>query len=129
MKEIQKAVIKKGGKFLVVLRSPYTKHFPNHWDFPGGKLEQGESPEEGIKREILEETTLNADIDKIIGVYEMDIENAGYKTHRFSIYSTKNVFGDVRISQEHTDFRWVTRDELEKMKKEPYMDLFLKDNI
>lgn len=128
MKEIQKAVIIKDNKFLIVLRSPNAKYFPEHWDFPGGKLEHGEDPKEGIKREILEETSLHVEPIDVVGVYEMDLDNAGRNTHRFTVFSTKIISGKVKISFEHMDFKWISKEELLGMKIEPFMKQYLKDN-
>ena len=55
MKLVQKAVVKNGNKFLILLRSPESFSFPEHWDFPGGRLEEDEEPFAGIEREVFEE--------------------------------------------------------------------------
>ena len=46
----QKAMIQEGGKFLILKRSPDAHTYPNHWDFPGGRLESGEDIKEGLER-------------------------------------------------------------------------------
>lgn len=122
MKVIQKAVIKKNGKFLVVLRSKDSKYFPGHWDFPGGKLEKNEGLFSGIEREILEETNLKAKAIKVVGTYNMKLD-APYKviSHRFVVYNTKVLSGKIKISREHTKFMWATKSQLLKAKIEPYM--------
>jgi 8-oxo-dGTP diphosphatase len=58
MKLVQKAILKKDSKFLIILRSPNAKFFPGYWDFPGGKIEVNEDPIKGIEREVIEETNL-----------------------------------------------------------------------
>lgn len=80
MRLVQKAAIKKDDKYLILLRSSNAALFPNHWDFPGGKLEDGEDPVKGIEREISEETTLKAKALEVIGVYEFDLQNKGQMT-------------------------------------------------
>ena len=52
---VQKAIVKDKNNFLIILRSPSAKFFPEHWDFPGGKLEPNEEPFAGIEREVIEE--------------------------------------------------------------------------
>ena len=125
MKEIQKAVIKKGDKYLILLRSPEAVFFPLHWDFPGGKLEPGEDPKSGIEREVIEETELKVIARDVIGVYEMVLKDI---PHRFTVYSTETVSGEVNISHEHLEFKWATKDEILKMKIEPYMVSYFKEN-
>jgi 8-oxo-dGTP diphosphatase len=58
-KKVTAAVIFKNGKVLVAQRSPESS-LPNKWEFPGGKMEENETPEDCLKREIQEE--LNIDI-------------------------------------------------------------------
>ena len=130
MKIIQKAVINKGNKFLVVLRSPDSLHFPSHWDFPGGKLEQGEDPFSGIEREVLEETNLKIKPLGVIGTYTMKLD-VPYKvvSHRFVVYNVRVLSGKVRLSKEHTKFMWATKTNLLKLKIEPYMKRYFKDHL
>jgi len=54
MTEVACALIKRGDEFLITQRSEKMSH-PLAWEFPGGKLFPGESPERGLKREIYEE--------------------------------------------------------------------------
>ncbi len=125
---VQKAVIKKDGKFLIALRSPTAKYFPNHWDFPGGKLEPNEEPFAGIEREILEETTFQVKALEVVGVYEMDIDKIGKNSHRYTIYSTKILSGKIKLSDEHLKFRWATKEEILQLKVEPYLRLYFKEH-
>lgn len=55
----QKAFIIHDGRVLAVQRSAGDMAYPNKWDFPGGHVEAGESPEEALRREVWEETGLN----------------------------------------------------------------------
>lgn len=127
MKEIQKAVIKKGSTFLIVLRSKKAVFFPEHWDFPGGKLEPNEEPFAGIEREIVEETGLKVKALGVVGVYEMVLKDI---PHRFSVYSTKSSSKnqEVKLSHEHTAFKWATKEEILKLKIEPYMVDYFKEH-
>ena len=128
MKLIQKAVIKKDNKFLILLRSHKADYFPEYWDFPGGKLEPNEDPFAGIEREVVEETTLNVKALKVIGVYELDLDDAGEDTHRFTVYNIKIISGDVKIGHEHLEFRWTTKEEILQLKIEPFIPLYFKEH-
>ncbi len=68
------AIIKNAeGKILVGKHSmSQRKPYPGYWDFPGGKLEDGETPEECIKREVLEELGVQVTELKLLGVYHHD---------------------------------------------------------
>jgi 8-oxo-dGTP diphosphatase len=130
MRLVQKAIIKKGECFLVLRRSPTAAYFPNYWDFPGGGLEAGEEPYTGIEREILEETGLKAKALQVVGEYELDLDNIGEITHKFTVYAAK-VTSDknkIRLSHEHSGFRWATKPQILNMKIELYMREYFKEH-
>ncbi len=129
MKLIQKAIVKKNHQFLIVLRSPNAKFFPEHWDFPGGKLESNEEPFAGVEREVNEETSLKVKALKVVGTYEMELGYKGEKIpHRFTIYSTEVISGDVKLSNEHLEYKWATKEEILKLKIEPYIRSFFEEH-
>ncbi len=68
------AVIKRDGRFLIAQRRT-TGSFPLKWEFPGGKLEIGESPKEALRRELREELGVEAEIGIEIGRYECAYPN------------------------------------------------------
>ena len=61
------AVIFDGGKVLITRRPDDARH-PGFWEFPGGKVDPGESPEEALRREIREE--LDAEV-RVVGIYDV----------------------------------------------------------
>lgn len=125
MRIIQKALIENNGKYLVLLRSPDAETWPDHWDLPGGKLEDNETPKEGIEREIQEETNLKAEIGKVIVEFIMHFPDMDRK---FIIYKTNKFSGTVTLSHEHTDFRWASKQEILEMKIEPFLKKFFETN-
>ncbi len=129
MKLIQKALLTQDDKYLILLRSPDSIHFPDHWDLPGGKLEENEEPTRGIEREIFEETGLQVRATRVADVMELDIEKKGTPTHRFTIYETEMVLGDINISHEHTVYKWATRDEILHLKTEPFIQAYFEKQI
>ena len=64
------AVIRKGDRILATQRG--YGEFKDGWEFPGGKIEQGEQPEEALKREIQEELQSVIEIDDYLGSVEYD---------------------------------------------------------
>lgn len=80
------------------------------WEFPGGKLEENESPEQGLKREIKEELNIDIDVIDIVDVIYHKYEEL---TILLLCYSAKYVSGDIKAI-ECNDYRWVDIEELER---------------
>jgi len=126
MQQIQKALIQKDNKILVMLRSAEAKFFPEHWDLPGGKLEANEDRSAGLEREVFEETQLKVKTQEILKVLDIDLEYNGQRIpHQFTVYSVEILSGEVKLSHEHTDYKWYTKEEILKLKLEPYLRLLL----
>jgi 8-oxo-dGTP diphosphatase len=62
------AVIRRGEKILIAQRKADSKVEPLKWEFPGGKIEHGETPEECLAREIKEELNLKIKVGELIGI-------------------------------------------------------------
>ena len=69
MTTVTAAVIERGGRILICRRGPEQKH-GGKWEFPGGKLEEGESPRESLRRELREELRIEARIESEITSYQ-----------------------------------------------------------
>lgn len=122
---VVKGVIKKENKYLVLKRSPKAHAFPNHWDFPGGRLEPGETLKEGMEREILEETGLEATAVSELAVYDIEVKG---RTRDFHLWKIENATDNITLSNEHTEYKWLMPAEILKDLHEPYMDEFFRDS-
>ena len=101
MIEVVAAVIEHEGKYLIARRAP-GKHLAGYWEFPGGKIEEGETPEQSLQREIQEEFGLYAEI----GVYLGDsIYDYGTKVVRLMAYQAI-VHEEVVESTDHDRIEW-----------------------
>ena len=107
----------------MLLRPPDKKHFPSHWDLPGGKLEEGEGEIEGLKREILEETKLVVK-DQPLFMGEFESEAHG-KIWMVKVFIIEQATGECTINEEHIDYKWVSKGEMKVMKKPPYVQKVL----
>ena len=111
MKEIQVtgALIKKNDKYLIGRRGPNEKS-PGLWEFPGGKIEEGETPIECIKRELKEELNINAEIGDLVTKYNYDYPNVSYLLYFFKI---KSYVGEFKIIV-HDKLEWVSLNDFHK---------------
>lgn len=121
MKNIVKAIISKDKKYLLIKRNEGSKFFPNLWDFPGGKLKKDEDLLYGLKREVFEETALKIIPNEL--VREINIEEQGEKIY-FRVFSIKSFDGNVKLSEDHSDFIWIEKNELNKYKLTPVVDIY-----
>ena len=106
------AVIRDGDKYLLCKR-PSAKRHGGLWEFPGGKLEAGESLEDAARREILEE--LGATV-MTVGEPLIRIRDAGsvYEI----VFTPVGITGEVH-ALEHEEIRWVTVDEITRLDLAP----------
>jgi 8-oxo-dGTP diphosphatase len=101
------AVLEKGGRILVARRKS-TDRFGGQWEFPGGKLEPGETPEGCLKRELMEEFGIDAGIGRFIG--STLSESAGFLI-RLDAFEAFHLAGKFEL-REHDEIRWVMPSEL-----------------
>ncbi|HFI0304643.1 TPA: (deoxy)nucleoside triphosphate pyrophosphohydrolase [Streptococcus suis] len=108
------AVIEKDGKIFCAQR-PEEKSLGGYWEFPGGKLEIGETPEEALIREIKEEFDSEIEIISFLNEasYEYDFGIVTMKT-----YLSKLVDGELTLL-EHQDSKWLPIEQLDELKWAP----------
>lgn len=94
------------------------------WEFPGGKMEAGESAEEALQREIWEELETRIAIERLVTTVEWDYPKFHLKMHCYWCYVES---GSLTL-REHEAARWLTKDELESVKWLP-ADLQILDKI
>lgn len=78
MKSVTAAIILKDDTVLITRRRPNEK-LPGYWEFPGGKMEEGETPQECIERELFEELGVKSKADKIIVESEYHYEHGSFR--------------------------------------------------
>ena len=82
--------------------------FKGQWEFPGGKIEVGETPQQALIREIQEELTVKVKVGKLIDTIEYDYP----KFHlNMKCFLCVIVYGDI-ILKEAEDSKWLNKDEL-----------------
>ncbi|MBJ13244.1 MAG: 8-oxo-dGTP diphosphatase MutT [Candidatus Marinimicrobia bacterium] len=125
MISVSAGVIRKKNKILIGRRAP-NERASGLWEFPGGKMEQGETPEECLKRELMEELGIKADIGTLFTKYEYKYPNVTYQLY---FYFVDNFSGKLKYSA-HDKLEWVSIDEFTKYDflpgDQPVLDLLSK---
>ena len=102
------AVIVTGGRVLACERSA-PPEVAGRWEFPGGKVEPGESDEEALARECLEELGVRVEVGRRVGP---DVPLAHGRAV-LRVFAVTLLNGDVPRALEHTAMRWLAVDELD----------------
>lgn len=102
-----KAVNENGEPIIFATQRGYGE-FKGGWEFPGGKIEAGETPQEALKREIMEELDTEISVGTLIDTIEYD-----YPEFHLSMdcFWCKIISGDL-VLKEHEVARWLTKNQL-----------------
>ncbi|MBR6930327.1 MAG: 8-oxo-dGTP diphosphatase MutT [Bacteroidales bacterium] len=82
------------------------------WEFPGGKMEQGETPKEALEREIREELSAEINVDELFGTVDYDYPKFHLTMHCYLCTLQTNAMH----LNEHESARWLAKDELDSVK-------------
>lgn len=104
------AAIKKDGKYFCAQR-PEGKNLGGLWEFPGGKLEVGESPEDALVREIQEEFASVIQILTYVNEASYDYD---FGTVIMKTYEAELISGELTLL-EHQDSTWLAPSELQQL--------------
>lgn len=103
------AIIQDGDKIFATQRG--YGEFKDDWEFPGGKIEKGETPQQALRREIEEELDIEITVGDMLTVVEYD-----YPTFHLSMqcFLCKIESGKLTL-KEHEAAKWLTRDQLDSV--------------
>ncbi|MBQ2832054.1 NUDIX domain-containing protein [Methanobrevibacter sp.] len=106
------------GKYLLLKIRSRSSHDAGRWEIPGGKVKKCEYFDNALKREYLEETGLDIDVDSLLNVVRRDYTACKTNEDVKSIQLIMKVTctsDEVTISEEHDDYGWFSFDEIEEM--------------
>jgi 8-oxo-dGTP diphosphatase len=120
--EVVAAIIKKGDRVFATQRG--YGDWKDWWEFPGGKMEPGETPEEALKREIREELDAEISVDKFLETIDYDYPQFHLTMHCFLC----SLVGEALHLNEHEAARWLSAQNLNTVEWLP-ADLTLIANL
>lgn len=115
-KVVAGGIIINDSKVLIIQRATNEEAYPNLWEVPSGKKEPMEKIEDTVVREVYEETSLKTKVIKVVDTFNFSVE----KTDEIRDVTQINFLlelseeSKVKLSTEHQNFAWITKDELSK---------------
>ena len=113
------AIIIKDGQVFATQRG--YGEFKGWWEFPGGKMEPGESPQEALKREIREELDAEVEVRELLETVEWDYPNFHLTMHCFIC----SLLSESLHLNEHEAATWLTHETLRSVKWLPADEILL----
>jgi 8-oxo-dGTP diphosphatase len=106
------------GRILLLKVRSRSSHDAEKWEIPGGKVKKGEFFDQALKREFMEETGLEINIDSLYNVIQNEYvackTNENVKSIQL-IMKVSSPSDEVKISAEHDEYGWFTKKELKEM--------------
>lgn len=113
------AIIRKGDKVFATQRG--YGDFKDWWEFPGGKIEPGEKPEEALVREIREELSTEISVDKFLYTVDWDYPKFHLTMHCFMC----SLVTEALHLNEHEAAKWLDKSEIHSVKWLPADEILL----
>lgn len=101
-------ILELDGKILIAQRNA-DDHLAHKWEFPGGKLEVDETPEQCIVRELYEELGVQTCCEILVGTSIWVYQGLSFELRAYRVHYISGSF----VLHEHADMQWVTLDELD----------------
>lgn len=107
--EVVAAIIKKDGKIFATQRG--YGDFKDGWEFPGGKIESGETPEQALVREIKEELEADIKVGELVTTVEYDYPQFHLTMHCYMC----ELLSENLVLTEHEAAKWLSKDQLDEV--------------
>lgn len=115
MVKVVVAILKKEDKILIAKKRE-GKPLAGLWEFPGGKIEEGETPEESIIRELMEEMNIKVRVNEYVGESIYDYGDG--KIISLKGFTAEIIEGNIKLT-DHDEYKWVTLEEIYNYKVAP----------
>lgn len=111
-------------EILLTKRSLKDDFMPGYWELAGGGIDYGETPQEGLRREIKEECGLEIEIVKPIAANTYFIKDLQRIEITFLCKAKTPI--NIKLSSEHTEYKWLKYPQIIKMEVSDYIKAILK---
>lgn len=108
MIKVVAAILEKEDKILIAKKRE-GKPLAGLWEFPGGKIEEGETPEESLVRELMEEMNIKVRVNEYVGESIYDYGDG--KVISLKGFTAEIIEGDIKLT-DHDEYKWVTLEEI-----------------
>jgi 8-oxo-dGTP diphosphatase len=105
--KVTAGILEENGRVLIARRRP-GKHMAGKWEFPGGKVEPGETPEQSLARELLEELDVRARVGPFLCRASFSGDGVSLELLVYRV----DGFDGLPVLREHEEIRWVLPQEL-----------------
>ena len=119
---VKALILDRAGRYLLLRRSSRSKANGGRWDFPGGKIALGETIDQALLREIYEETGLQVSLLRVAGAAQSDLP---HRVVAYLIFEAQSDTDQVRLSDEHDQFIWVSKCDLSSVDVVPQFRPFI----
>lgn len=123
-------ITRRDGKFLIIRRAAHDS-MPGLWELPGGGLNEGEQVEDGIMREVFEETGLRVKVLAPISTASFPRRKNREPKFILRVAYSCAVFPEkqtVKLSKDHSQFQWVKKEELIKITHSEFLKEIIEDH-
>lgn len=112
--DVAGALIEDNGRYLVCQRLEDDR-FGSMWEFPGGKVEEGESKKDALRRELEEELGVEAEVGELVSIFEDEIPSMKILIY---LYKCSILNGKLKCI-ECQDFKWANIEDIKKLNLAP----------
>lgn len=100
---------------VLIVQRPDTTYYSGYWEFPGGKIDSNETPEQALCREIMEEINLT--------IHEKDLTPLGFVTHQYPhahvtilLFNCDHYEGELKMNEGQPGYVWIKTDQIHTLK-------------
>ena len=108
------ALFNKSGELLIARRAKNKKIAGGKWNLIGGKVEPGETPEEGAKREIEEESAIHV-LKEVLYPLEVSLRDYEHTSFECHVFIAKTNDQEIMINEEHSEFLFISEKEIDNI--------------